>query len=91
MRPHAYFAYLFTALCLANPVLAQGAITPATPTASGDVQPPDFSSIFTFQSGCKNIVTLKTTEATRVFRMDGERCFVEGKFAVDDQLGGQST
>ena len=91
MRSHAFFASLLAAMCFADSVPAQGVPTAATPTAAGDVQPPNFSSMFTFQSGYKNIVTLKTTEATRVFRMEGERCFVEGKFAVDDQLGGQST
>lgn len=67
---------------------------PTTSAALADSgQPPDFVSMFVFQGGYKNVVSLNTntTDGVRIFRMEGERCFVEGKFSASDGLGGQAT
>ena len=82
------------ALCSVNLGTAQGTTTSSPSaglTASAAVQPPDFATMFTFDGGYKNIVTLKTVDGKRLFRMEGERCYVEGTFAADDPLEGLPT
>lgn len=49
----------------------------------------DFVTFFRFNSGYSNTVSLKTAGANRTFRMEGERCYLEAVFPLQDALGGQ--
>lgn len=78
------------AVALASPLI-YAQVEGQSKGAMGPGQPPDFATIFSFQSGYKNVVTLKTVDGKREFRIEGERCFVEATFDPADDLGAQPT
>ena len=82
--------YVFPLLCcsLSADVLAQAAkLTESSENNTTQQGLKDFVGVFRVTTGFSSSVTLKTTGAKRLFRLEGGRCFLEATFSTQDTFG----
>ena len=82
--------YVFPLLCcsLSADVLAQAAkLTEVSGNNTTQQGLKDFAGVFRVTTGFSSSVTLKTSGAKRLFRLEGGRCFLEATFTTQDTFG----